>query len=187
MADDENFIIERRELIKRGEGCITHMYLDTVGRVTVGVGNMLSNADAAAELPFINRETGENATEEEIKAEFYLVAAQAPAKLAASYKQFTRFDLSPAAIDELLDRRIEEFEASLEQDFANYDNFPPAAKLGLMDMVFNLGNSGLINKFPSFTSSAREENWAGCAVECNRKGVADSRNQEVKDLFNSVA
>jgi len=27
-----------KQLIKHGEGCISHMYLDTVGKVTVGVG-----------------------------------------------------------------------------------------------------------------------------------------------------
>ena len=61
MSDD-NFVIQRRALIKRGEGCISHMYLDTVGKVTVGVGNMLPTAEAAVELPFIDRDTGASAT-----------------------------------------------------------------------------------------------------------------------------
>ena len=34
MTGDEDFIKGRRELIKRGEGSIPHMYLDSVGKVT---------------------------------------------------------------------------------------------------------------------------------------------------------
>ncbi len=42
----------RREIIKAGEGSIPHMYLDTVGRVTVAVGNMIPTAAAAEPLTF---------------------------------------------------------------------------------------------------------------------------------------
>ena len=90
-------------------------------------------------------------------------------------------------IDELLDKRIFAFESGLRRDFPDYDDYPEEVKLGLMDMAFNLGNSGLVNKFPSFTRAAREKDWAGCAKECHRNGIADSRNQEVEDLFTSVA
>ncbi len=39
-----------RSMIKGGEGCISHMYLDTVGKVTIGVGNMLPTAEDAMAL-----------------------------------------------------------------------------------------------------------------------------------------
>lgn len=175
-----------RDMIKRGEGCITHMYLDTVGKVTVGVGNMLPNSEAATELPFIVRDSGDVATDNEIITDFESVSDQEKEKLATSYKQFTKLDLPDNAIDELLDKRIANFESGLQRDFPDYDEYPEEVKLGLMDMAFNLGNSGLVNKFPTFTRAAREHDWEGCANECHRKDIADSRNQEVADLFSSA-
>lgn len=183
---NEGFAGERRELIKRGEGCITHMYLDTVGKVTVGVGNMLPTADAAAELPFRHRETGEAASADEIREEFETVAGQQKARAARSYKQFTKLDLNEDAIHELLDNRIAGFEAGLRRDFPDYDTYPDAARLGLMDMAFNLGNSGLVNKFPSFTRAARNGDWAGCAAECERPQLSDERNNDVRNLLESI-
>ena len=187
MNDDENFVKQQRDLIKRGEGCISHMYLDTVGKVTVGVGNMLPTAESAIELPFICRDTGVAATNEETRAEFNSIASKDPAKLASSYKKFTKLDLADDSIDDLLDQRIAEFESGLRKNFPLYDTYPDAAKRGLMDMAFNLGNSGLVNKFPSFTKAAREEDWTVCAQECQRTGISDERNEEVRKLFSSHA
>lgn len=186
MADD-HFTSERRELIKRGEGCITHMYLDTVGKVTVGVGNMLPSADAAAELPFHNRETGEAASADEIRREYETVARQEKGRAAPSYKQFTRLDLDEDSIHELLDSRIADFESGLRRDFPDYDSYPDPARLSLMDMAFNLGNSGLVNKFPSFTRAARAGDWAGCAAECERPQLSAERNNEIRSLLESIA
>ena len=187
MNDDENFVKQQRDLIKRGEGCISHMYLDTVGKVTVGVGNMLPNADATIGLPFVRRDSGAAASNDEVRAEFRSVASKEPAKLASSYKKYTKLDLADDSIDDLLDQRIAEFESGLQKDFPLYDTYPDTAKLGLMDMAFNLGNSGLVNKFPSFTKAVREADWTVCAQECQRTGISDERNEEVRKLFSSHA
>ena len=186
MNETNNFIVKRRELIKRGEGCVTHMYLDTVGKVTVGVGNMLPNSDTATELPFIIRESGEVASDSQIISDFESVSNQEKAKLASGYKKFTKLDLPDNAIDELLNKRIDSFESGLRRDFSEYDNYPDEVRLGLMDMAFNLGNSGLVNKFPAFTRAVREHDWEGCANECHRNGIADLRNLEVEELFSTA-
>lgn len=186
MSDTESFAGKRRELIKRGEGCISHLYLDTVGKVTVGVGNMLPTSEAAAQLPFFVRDTGSPASEEEIRAEFNRVADKDPARLASWYKQYTNLDLSEEAIDQLLDQRIGDFESGLLRDFEAYDEYPEAAKIGLMDMAFNLGNSGLVNKFPTFTNAARTKDWETCATECQRRDISDERNEEAIELFKSI-
>ena len=56
-----------RKEIKISERSISHMSLDTVGKVTVGVGNMLPNVAAAQQLGFVVRTTFMKATAEEIK------------------------------------------------------------------------------------------------------------------------
>ena len=66
----EKFRDKVREMIKEGEGCVPHMYLDTVGKVTVGVGNMLKKASSAANLPFVLEATGAVASNEQVEVEF---------------------------------------------------------------------------------------------------------------------
>jgi GH24 family phage-related lysozyme (muramidase) len=174
-------------MIKEGEGCIPHMYLDTKGLVTVAVGQLLRTVDAAHELDFVCRDTGEPAAAAEITRDYESVERQSAGRVASFYKQFTKLDLPKPAIDALLDKRIEGFEAGLRADFPDYDSCPVDAKLGLMDMVFNLGNAGLVSKFPTFTRAARKMDWATCAQECRRKGISDQRNSETKRLFEDAA
>ena len=104
-----SFVEQRRKMIKEGEGCIPHMYLDTVGKVTVAVGQMMPTAADAETLTFVRRDTGASATAAEIRADFESVAQQTQGRIASSYKQFTQLDMPEPAIDILLDRRIDEF------------------------------------------------------------------------------
>jgi GH24 family phage-related lysozyme (muramidase) len=182
-----SFSEQRREMIKEGEGCIRHMYLDTVGKVTVAVGQMMPTAGEAEKLSFIRRSNGTPATAAEIRADYESVAKQTSGQIAFSYKQFTQLDMPEQAIDALLDRRIDEFEAGLRRDFPGYDSYPDQAKLGLMDMAFNLGNQGLIEKFSTFTRAARTQDWRTCADECQRRGISQLRNDMTKRLFEEAA
>lgn len=176
-----------RELIKTGEGSIDHMYLDTVGKVTVGVGNMLPNIGAAQQLPFVQRGTDADATPAQVAQEFEKMAAQQPGQIASSYRQYTHLYLPEEAINDLLDGRITGFERGLVSDFPGYEQFPAPARMALMDMAFNLGNKGLVTKFPSLTRAARMQDWQTCAQECQRRGIADIRNKETRDLFLAAA
>ncbi|NKB35376.1 MAG: hypothetical protein GKR91_19935 [Pseudomonadales bacterium] len=176
-----------RELIKEGEGCVSHMYLDTVGKVTVGVGNMLKKPSSAASLPFIVEASGEKAPEEAIEEEFEQVSSQESARPAKYYKQFTQLVLSDYEINQLLDMRLDKFEIKLKSDFPKYDDYPEDARLALIDMAYDLGNKGLVKKFPTFTNAARKADWLTCANECKRKQIQDSRNDTVKSLFLNCA
>lgn len=180
---DQALRIKVRQLIKAGEGCIEHLYLDSVGKVTVGVGNMLPDVTAAQALAFVDRETGDPASEAMIAAEFELLSQQEADHIASYYRQFTGLILEPPTIDQLLDRRINGFLGGLRRNFEGFDTLPDPAQLGLMDMAFNLGSSGLINKFPTFTRAVRAGDWQTCAKECRRRGIQDSRNAEVRELF----
>ncbi|MEE8300976.1 MAG: hypothetical protein V3S24_00920 [Candidatus Tectomicrobia bacterium] len=182
-----SFAEELREMIKTGEGCIPHMYLDTVGKVTVAVGQMMPTATDAETLTFVRRDTGASATAAEIRADFESVAQQTQGRIASSYKQFTQLDMPEQAIDILLDRRIDEFQVGLRRDYSDYDSYPEPAKLGMIDMAFNLGNQGLVSKFPTFTRAARAQDWRACANECRRNGISDTRNAETKQLFEAAA
>jgi GH24 family phage-related lysozyme (muramidase) len=172
-----------RTHIKHGEGSINHMYLDTVGKVTVGVGNMLPDIESAKALPFVLEDSSEPASQEDIKNDFENVSEQKSGMFARRYHDYTKLVLTEKDIDTLLDTRIDEFERRLNKDFSNYENCPGAVQLGLLDMAFNLGNSGLVNKFPTFCKAVKAEDWEACARECKRRGISDDRNAETSALF----
>jgi GH24 family phage-related lysozyme (muramidase) len=69
MASWQDF----RKEIKVSEGSIPHMYLDTVGKVTIGVGNMLPNVAAAQKLAFVVRTTKKKAIKDQIETDFEAV------------------------------------------------------------------------------------------------------------------
>src|SRR4051812_32439367 len=98
---------EVKALIAPSEGNIAHMYLDSVGKVTVGIGNLLSTAVAASELAFVNRATAEKATQVEIAGDFEAVSRQAWPRVARFYRSFTALVLPGPQIDELFHRRVE--------------------------------------------------------------------------------
>ena len=169
------------------EGLITHMYLDTKGFVTVGVGQMLPNAEAAKQLKFVNATTLDPATSEEIETDYHTVNDQDPGLRAAHYQPFTKLTLPQPEIDALLRKRIQEFETGLKREFPEYESYPEEAQEGLFDMAYNLGLSGLTNKFPSFTEAAKRQDWAKCAEECRRRGIGDRRNNKTRELFERAA
>ena len=175
------------EHLKAGEGSISWLYLDTRGYVTVGVGNMLPNAERAALLPFVYRDTQTRALRQDIISAFEVVKSSQSGMLAYKYREMTDIRLPEVEIEALLNQRIEEFEIGLESEFSGYFSYPYEAQTGLLDMAFNLGLSGLIRKFPSFCKAVRNQDWQAAADECKRIGISDERNEETKELFESIA
>lgn len=169
-----------RKEIKKSEGCISHMYLDTVGKVTVGVGNMLPDVAAAQKLAFIVRATKKKATADQIKTDFETVKKQTKALVASSYKKHTLLDLPDKDINTLLDSRISEFKKQLKGKFTEFDKYPLTVQFALMDMAFNLGTNGVVTKFPSFTKAIKAKDWTKAAKESNRPQVSATRNATVK-------
>lgn len=186
MMDSDQFRAQVRALLKAGEGSIPWMYLDTVGKVTVGVGNMLPDVAAAQALAFVDA-NGAAASAVRIAGDYRAVASLPAGKVARVYRHVTTVRLTESGIDDLLDARITEFETGLRRLFPDFDAFPDPARMGVLDMAFNLGLHGLETKFPSFCRNVRNRDWQGCAQQCHRRGISDARNQEVEHLFTVAA
>ena len=180
-------ISEIKARLKQQEGSIDHMYLDTRGFVTVGVGQLLASEEVAAEFGFVHRDSGAAATRDDIINEYRNLKSQQPGLVASRYKQYTQLILPEATIDALLEQKIDEFSAGLQKELTGFDNYPEPAKEALLDMAFNLGLNGLINKFPRLVASAKNQDWNGCAAECHRNGIGDARNQLTESLFKQAA
>ena len=171
---------------ERWEGRIPHMYLDTKGLVTVGVGKMLPDVATAQALAFVRRADGLAASAAEIEADFTAVSAQPKGKLASSYKAHTALDLPDAAIDALLRIVVDGFEADLKTNYAGYDTYPVPAKRALLDMIYNLGTAGLL-KFKKLEAAVEASQWTEAAAQCHRVGPSEERNDWTRDLFLEAA
>jgi GH24 family phage-related lysozyme (muramidase) len=178
---------EIKMLIAPSEGNVSHMYLDTTGNVTVGIGNMLPDASAACALAFRNRTTGNKASAAEITADFRTVSAQPDSRPARFYRPFTKLDLPDVEINQLFRERVSGFQQELRGSYSDYDSYPSSVQLALLDMAFNLGTGGLKNKWPKLNKAIDEENWATAALESFRPGASPSRNSAVRGLFEAAA
>ena len=156
------------------EGSVSWMYLDTVGKVTVGVGLMLPDAAAAQVLPF--QAAGEAATPEQIAADFHRVAGLPKGKLPNFYRVAGSVELDQATITAKLRDILNSFEEKLRESIAGYDALPDGVKQALLDMAYNLGPEGLIQGYPHFLSAIEAGDWDRAADGCSRRGPAPARN-----------
>jgi len=167
--------------LEQFEGSVPWMYLDTVGKVTVGVGLMLPNAAAAQKLSFIVGDR--SATEDEIVAEFERVHQMAMGRPAQFYHQAASLTLPQAEIDALLRTVLLGFEGELRAALSGYDGFPDSVKMALLDMVYNLGPAGLLHGYPRLIKAVEAGNWAQAAALSFRHGPGAARNQWTQQMF----
>lgn len=185
--------VELKKKIELYEGNIEHMYLDSNGFVTVGVGHMIPNASRAAKLTFYVAKTAVAATEEQKKAEYEAVLKETKGKVASWYKSKTTLFMKPADIDALTQEHIKSFEKELKNLYGSstyppgFEKFPEEVRLALFDMIFNLGATKLKNSYLSFNQAIAKSDWEKVASECSRKGIQLTRNNYVKGLFTKAA
>lgn len=178
-----------RQALEKYEGKVEHMYLDTKGFVTVGVGHLLIDLAAAQQLNFVHQADMKTASKEEIQTDFDNIKSQSLGLFASLYKRHTTLKLNDVDIDALTDKHIESFENELQTIYgvSEFSNFPEAVRLALFDMIFNLGMPKLRNGFPTMNKHIKAKDWAAAAEESSRKDIAPERNQYVKDLFLNAA
>lgn len=181
------FIAQALAFIGPHEGDEPHIYLDTVRRCTVGVGNMLPTAQSAADLPFVLRATGQPATGAQKARDWQLVAGAAPGRLASWYAHLTDCILTPDAVSSLFAARTAEFVGQLERHFPAFASWPDPAQIAVLDWVYNCGVGALLGTV-HFKAALFAQNWPGCAASCGRATNTPEgqlRNDQTKGLFES--
>lgn len=161
---------------------IPHLYLDTLGLVTCGVGHMVPTPGAMAGIEMVCG-SGLTATQAQKEAEFAHVKGLEASKLPAYYAQRTILRMSPAAIDALQESDVAAFDAALRGLIWGFENLPEPAREALLDMAFQLGAGGLVSKFPHLMAAVKARDWNACAENCHRAGIQEWRNTATADLF----
>ncbi|GGB13764.1 hypothetical protein [Agarivorans gilvus] len=184
--------------IEKYEGRIPHLYLDTVGKVTVGIGHMVPNKAAMSTVTMYKK--GANnllilATAAEKNAEYDAIKKQPFGRSygASSFKKHTTLIMKDADINAQRDKHIQSFYKELTGYYTTvngfnktFDAMPTEVQKALFDMVFNLGITKLKNQYIKFNGFVKSENWINAAKQSNRIGISPIRNKYVFDLFKAA-
>ncbi len=176
-----------RSRMEKHEGKINHMYLDSKGFVTVGVGHLLKDLASAQKLSF-KKSNNMPASKDEIKADYEAVKKQPKNRLASFYKRSVKLKLSDLDINTLTNSHIDSFEGELKRVFPNFLTYPSEVRFALFDLIFNVGMTDLNNKWPSLKKAVKAKDWTTAAKESNRKlPISAERNKYVSELFEKAA
>ncbi|WP_409321370.1 hypothetical protein [Pseudomonas monteilii] len=172
--------------MREHEGITDHMYLDTNGNVTVGVGFMLPNESAAAEYPFLNSNNSPASVEQK-RAEWQTIHALPTNYVADWYQSHTELHLASEYIDSKLGAIVSTNFSELSNLFPAIGQYPGAARVALQDMIYNVGATRLPLRFPRLMEAVRNQDWVTAATESHRNIPDESRNEAVRDLFLNAA
>src|SRR5580704_15178775 len=182
------------------EGRVPFMYLDVLGLVTVGVGNLVDPVAVAQALPFRFKNRpgisapGSAASPDQIAAEWQTLKNN-PSLGKAGYKAcdpVTQLELSDDGIDSLILDRLTKNESFLkrQQWFQGFDTWPADAQLGLLSMAWAMGPGGP-GGFPSFRAACQKFDFSTAAAECKMNEAGNPglvpRNQANFALFSNAA
>lgn len=184
------------EKLEQYEGRLDHLYLDSKGKVTVGIGHMVPSSVAMASVTMYRKEEKATkvATFDQKKKEYETINKQSKGYRASWYKTHTTLFMKPADIEAQRDVHLNSFYTELTNIYKkgngyadNFDDFHEDAQVALFDMIFNLGATKLNNTFPNFNKAIKDQDWEKAAKESNRPDVNKARNDFVKELFNGIS
>lgn len=180
----------------KDEGDVRYMYLDTKGNVTIGIGTMLPDLDAASKVNFLRNIDSKPASAADIQAAWTKINKEPSGqKYAATYYQ-GRTDLYITADEEerLVSDKLESIYKQMIGWFPNFETFPRPGRLALFDMAYNVGDLTL--KFPTLVKDVQrvnpktkkpEPDWKAAGDQCHRVGISDQRNKDTLARFQAAA
>jgi hypothetical protein len=172
------------------------MYLDIDGRVTVGVGNLIDTIPDAQKFPFVHKLDGSAATRAEIATDWQAVKNRQDLTHAKDYldkfNQLTALKLTEDAIDQIVLTSLDQNETLLKQisEFADLEDWPADAQLGLFSLIWALGPAG-IQRFRDFRTACAAKDWNAAATQSHMKETGNPgiipRNVADHILFSNAA
>ena len=154
------------------EGLIPWLYCDSLGYVTVGVGDKVTERTVTT-MPFVRLSNGAAVDSEAKLAAFARVKAFFHAGLTASaYTACSDLRLSADYCRRRLELRVKsEFVPAVEKHCPQFERFPTEAKLALVDIAYNVGAAGF-GKFQTLIArcNARHFGAAARAVHTKKQG-----------------
>lgn len=197
MALDQSVKLEVVKNIIKFEKEINHFYLDSVGKVTVGVGHLIPNKLAVSAVTMhklVNKMPGALATLQEKQKEFDVISKQKRGYKAEWYGKHATLVMKSADSKALLNKHVDSFYKELTSIYTkakgypdDFDKLDKNVQAALFDMIFNLGAKKITTLFPNFDKALKASDWKKAGVESNRPQLNPARNAYVKGKFNAAA
>ena len=128
--DTAGMMLRVKEQLRRYEGWVNHMYLDTKGNITVGVGFLLPKSEVGF-YSWRYKATKRSAPLVSAQADWFEVSKQfyGPSRTAAFYDAYTTVELSDATIGFVLTKKLLKLRDDLKGNFDDaditFDDLPP--------------------------------------------------------------
>ena len=176
------------------EGYFPYMYLDIKNFVTVAIGQMMPNAEAAValnqgQLPFFVKSDRARASDDAVRAEYVKIAAltDLSSRGAGAYKSVTTLTVEKADAEVLLKAQAEDHlqEALATGKYPGFGTYPAGVQMVITDMAFNLGVPKFIAQYVNFRAGILNRDWARAKAESGRRDLG-RRNTIVAAWFDDA-
>ena len=175
------------------EARVPYMYVDITAKVTVGVGNLIDPIEHALGLPFVFKTDESPASEDDIATDWNRLKndPSLPTRRYTACDPLTKLKLTEDAIDALVWSKEADFESTLKRtaEFADFDDWPADAQLGLMSMAWAMGPA-FGSRWPGFREACGNQDWATAANNCRMNETGNpgvvARNVANKALFETA-
>jgi GH24 family phage-related lysozyme (muramidase) len=145
-AVEESFVGFTRDL----EGAVSHMYLDKLGYVTTGYGNLIDDTASVCTLPW-RRTDGSPATRDEVIAAWATVRGKRGQRDphgvfwtdrgGGVFAQFTALRLDAGGVDRLVRSTMDRNDAALARRYADWETWPACAQMACMSLAWACGSA----------------------------------------------
>lgn len=181
------------------EGFLPFMYIDALGFVTTGMGNLIDPIGAALSLPWKNSD-GSAATPTQITAAWTAVDSKrsdpkgqkqssGPATQGGgSQGGLTSIRITKQDVQSLVAAKMKQNESILMSGLTNFASAPADAQLAAHSMAWAEGPGFAKSGWPGFVEAFNKGDYAGAAAQSNMKGTGiEMRNMANKLLFSNAA
>lgn len=180
------------------EGFVPHMYIDALGYVTTGMGNLIDPMNAAMALPWKNTD-GSRATPAQIQAAWMAVDSKrsdpkgqkqtsGPATQGGGTQgNLTSIRITKDDVKALVADRLKSNEKIIVANLPHFADAPADAQLAVHSMGWAEG-TGFTKTWPAFDAAFNKGDYAAAAAQSNMQGTGIAmRNMANKLLFTNAA
>lgn len=166
------------------EGYTTYMYLDVLGNVTTGAGNLIDPMSVALTLPW--KVDGAQATAQQIANAWQTVKNRTDLERGGgdAYAALTNVRLSTSDVDILVTQRLLSDETELVRRYPSFESWPADAQLGILSMAWAMGPDF---NFPEFRAAINRGDFLTAAAQCHMSNGDPDRNAAQAALFTAAA
>lgn len=180
------------------EGFVPHMYIDALGYVTTGMGDLIDPVSQALALPWKHPD-GSLVSQSEVVAAWNAVDSQrsdpkgqkqtsGPAVHGGgSQGNLTSIRITKDDVNHLVAAKLKSNEANIVKNLPGFAQAPADAQLGVHSMSWAEG-TGFTKTWPQFDAAFNRGDYATAAAQSHMQGVGiDMRNMANKLLFTNAA